>query len=210
MLHAILDIGGDRPLHVIDLHLRAPRAAFVEGGRPSSQTWRSMPGWAEGFFLAAVKRAGQALEARLLVDALFDHDAEALIVVCGDFNADLHETPVRTIRGDEEDAGNPHLAARTLVPVERSLRQFPAIFGASITAGRRCSTTCWCRGRCSPGIAASKSTTKRSATNWSPRMPFAAALSPSTLRSLPNLWRPERATVTGSPPSGVAAPGARR
>ena len=29
--------------------------------------------------------------------------------------------PVRTIRGDEEDSGNPHLAVRTLVPVERSL-----------------------------------------------------------------------------------------
>ncbi len=29
--------------------------------------------------------------------------------------------PVRTIRGDEEDFGNPHLAVRTLVPVERSL-----------------------------------------------------------------------------------------
>ena len=80
-----------------------------------------MSGWAEGFFLAAVKRAGQALEVRLLVDRLFDADADALIVVCGDFNADVHEVPVRTIRGDEEDAGNPHLAARTLVPVERSL-----------------------------------------------------------------------------------------
>jgi predicted extracellular nuclease len=80
-----------------------------------------MSGWAEGFFLAAVKRAGQALEARLLVDTLFDVDPEALILVCGDFNADLHQVPVRTIRGDEEDAGNAHLAFRTLVPVERSL-----------------------------------------------------------------------------------------
>ncbi|MBK8210966.1 MAG: endonuclease/exonuclease/phosphatase family protein [Rhodospirillales bacterium] len=123
ILHIILDIGGDRPLHIVAVHLRASRAAFVEGQKADSQTWRSMRGWAEGFFLASMKRAGQALEARLLVDAIFDDDPDALVCVCGDFNADIHQTPVRTIRGDEEDAGNPHLAARTLVPVERSVAQ---------------------------------------------------------------------------------------
>ena len=123
ILHVALDIGQASPLHVVVVHLRAPRAAFVEGQKASAQTWRRMQGWAEGFFLAAVKRAGQALEARLLVDSLFDADADALICACGDFNSDIHETPVRTIRGDEEDAGNPHLAARTLVPVERSVAQ---------------------------------------------------------------------------------------
>jgi predicted extracellular nuclease len=82
-----------------------------------------MRGWAEGFFLASIKRAGQALEARLLVDSIFDDDPDALVCVCGDFNADVHETPVRTIRGDEEDAGNPHLAGRVLVPIERSVAQ---------------------------------------------------------------------------------------
>ena len=121
ILHATLDISAVRPLHVIGVHLRAPRAAFIEGAKADSKTWRSMPGWAEGFFLAAVKRAGQALETRLLVDSLFDADPDAFVCVCGDFNADLHETPLRTVCGDEEDAGNPRLAARTLVPVERSL-----------------------------------------------------------------------------------------
>ena len=121
ILHAAVRLNDGQVLHVVNVHLRAPRAAFVAGQKANAQTWRSMSGWAEGFFLAAVKRAGQALEVRLLVDRLFDADADALIVVCGDFNADVHEVPVRTIRGDEEDAGNPHLAARTLVPVERSL-----------------------------------------------------------------------------------------
>jgi hypothetical protein len=113
--------GRRRPLHVLNLHLKAPRAAWLVGGKNDSRTWRTMAGWAEGFFLAAMKRAGQALEARLFVDRLFDADPEALIAVTGDFNADLQEVPVRTIRGDEEDAGNPHLAMRTLVPLERSL-----------------------------------------------------------------------------------------
>jgi endonuclease/exonuclease/phosphatase family metal-dependent hydrolase len=120
-LHAVLDVGMERPLHVINVHLRAPRAAWLPGGKTSARTWRTMAGWAEGFFVAAVKRAGQALEVRLLVDTVFDGDAAAQIVVCGDFNADHTELPVRTIRGDEEDAGNPHLAGRMLVPLERSL-----------------------------------------------------------------------------------------
>ena len=121
VLYARLALGTHGVLHLVNVHLRAPRAAFVPGGKDTRHVWRSMPGWAEGFFLAAVKRAGQALETRLLIDRIFDAEPGALIAVCGDFNADLHEIPVRTIRGDEEDAGNPHLAPRTLVPLERSL-----------------------------------------------------------------------------------------
>ncbi|HRW61154.1 MAG TPA: endonuclease/exonuclease/phosphatase family protein [Defluviicoccus sp.] len=121
ILHATLQAEAGWTLDVVNVHLRAPRAAFIEGGKASASVWRTMSGWAEGFFLAAVKAAGQALEVRLLVDQLFDADPEARIVVCGDFNADSHEAPVRTIRGDEEDAGNAHLAFRTLVPAERSL-----------------------------------------------------------------------------------------
>jgi endonuclease/exonuclease/phosphatase family metal-dependent hydrolase len=120
-LHVAIRLDCGRTVHVLNVHLRAPRAAFLAGQKTSARTWRTMSGWAEGFFLAAVKRAGQALEVRLFVDQLFDGDDGALIVVCGDFNADAHEVPVRTIRGDEEDAGNPHLILRTLVPVERTI-----------------------------------------------------------------------------------------
>ena len=78
---------GGRTLHVVNVHLR--RARRLSAGEDEPQTWRTMSAWAEGFFLAAVKRGGQALEVRLLVDQLFDADADALIVVCGDFNADV-------------------------------------------------------------------------------------------------------------------------
>ncbi len=129
-LYALVRLPDGRGLHLINVHLRAPRAAFMPGGKGSGGTWRTMAGWAEGFFVAAVKRAGQALEVRLFIDRLFDADPEALIAVCGDFNAAGHEIPLRTIRGDEEDAGNPHLALRTLVPVERTVaesRQFSVV-----------------------------------------------------------------------------------
>jgi endonuclease/exonuclease/phosphatase family metal-dependent hydrolase len=122
LLHALLELGDGRRLHVINLHLRAPRAAFV-AGQKNHGVWDSIGGWAEGFFLAAVKQTGQALETRLLLDQIFDGDPQALIAVCGDFNAADTETAVRTIRGDEEDTGNGHLASRTLVPAERSLAE---------------------------------------------------------------------------------------
>lgn len=119
-LHATLRTGDGRRLHVINVHLRAPRAAFLSGQK-TSHVWKSVGGWAEGFFLAVLKRAGQALEVRLAVDQLFDNDPEAFLAVCGDFNAEDTETPVRTIRGDEEDTANGHLAARTLVLLDRGL-----------------------------------------------------------------------------------------
>lgn len=131
-LHVALDIGNGRVLNVINLHLRAPRAAFVEGQKIDRRTWKTVPGWAEGFFLAAVKRAGQALEVRMFIDSLFDSDEEALLVVAGDFNGDDFETPVRTIRGDEDDIGNPAFTARVLVALERSIvesQRFSVIHG---------------------------------------------------------------------------------
>lgn len=122
ILHLTVALPGDKPLHILNLHLRAPRAAFVEGSKDHG-VWGSVGGWAEGFFLASVKAAGQALEARLTIEAIFDQDRDALVAVVGDFNADDREAPLRIIRGDEEDTANGHLALRSLVPVERALPQ---------------------------------------------------------------------------------------
>ncbi len=118
-----LDIGGPNPLHVINVHLRAPRAAFIPGQKHDSKSWKSMPGWAEGYFMAAVKQSGQALEVRFLIDEIFDAADDALVCVVGDFNADDHEAPVRIIRGDEDDAGSGEFTARMLVAMERSISQ---------------------------------------------------------------------------------------
>ncbi len=132
ILGAAIELSAGRRLHIVNLHLRAPLAAPVPGQKRDSQTWNSVSGWAEGFFLATVKRAGQALEARLFIERLFDDDAEALIAVCGDFNAEERQTPLRTIRGDPSDTGNPELVARTLVPLEHTLpasQRFSVVHG---------------------------------------------------------------------------------
>jgi len=132
VLQATLVLPGGQMVHVINLHLRAPLAAPVAGQKQDSSTWRSVAGWAEGFFLATMKRAGQALEARLLVDHLFAADPGALIAVCGDFNAEERQTPLRTIRGDVTDTGNSALGDSALIPLDRAVpetRRYSVVHG---------------------------------------------------------------------------------
>jgi endonuclease/exonuclease/phosphatase family metal-dependent hydrolase len=119
VLHAAIRLDDGRLLHVFNLHLRAPLAAIIPGQKEAPFVWKSVPGWAEGFYLAAMKRTGQALETRIAVDRVLESDRQALILVCGDMNADARETPLRILRGEEDDTGNGALAGRVLVPVER-------------------------------------------------------------------------------------------
>lgn len=121
ILTAAIDLGAGRRLHVLNLHLRAPLAAFIPGQKESAFVWKTVSGWAEGFFLSTVKRTGQALEARILIDRLFDADPEALVAVCGDFNAHEREMPVRIVMGDPDDTGSGALAMRAMVALEESI-----------------------------------------------------------------------------------------
>jgi endonuclease/exonuclease/phosphatase family metal-dependent hydrolase len=117
LLHAEIAVGA-KSLHVINLHLRAPLAAPGAGQKLGPFSWRTVGGWAEGFFLAGMKRAGQALEARLLMERLLDGDPDALVVVAGDLNADIHEVPLRILRAEPGDVGNAALSHRALFAVE--------------------------------------------------------------------------------------------
>src|SRR5690606_7179652 len=76
ILHAAVALPEGRMLEIINLHLRAPLASPISGQRQAPLKWKSTAGWAEGFYLSNVKRAGQALEARLVVDSLFDEDPD--------------------------------------------------------------------------------------------------------------------------------------
>jgi endonuclease/exonuclease/phosphatase family metal-dependent hydrolase len=127
ILYAKIGVGAGKVLHVINLHLKSKLPSSIDGQQVDAYTWRTASGWAEGFFLSSLKRVGQALEIRFLIDQLFDAEAGALIAVCGDFNADLDDVPVEAIRGDIENTGNARLAMRVMVPCERTIPQ-PARF----------------------------------------------------------------------------------
>lgn len=121
ILHASVELPDGRLLEVVNLHLRAPLPAFIPGRKHEAFVWKTVPAWAEGTFLAEIKRAGQALETRLLTDRLFDSDPGALIAVVGDMNADGREAPLKILRGEVEETGNAALAGRVLTPLELSL-----------------------------------------------------------------------------------------
>jgi len=121
ILHVEVALPEGRMLHLLNLHLKSPQASYIAGQKTGPFAWKTVSGWAEGYFLATIKQAGQALEARMLVDRLFDGDADSLIAVVGDFNAEEGDAPFRILKGDVEDTGNGRLAARALVPLEHSL-----------------------------------------------------------------------------------------
>lgn len=110
-----------RPLHVFNVHLRAPLAAPIPGGKASATVWNRADAWAEGYAIAAMKRIGQAVELRCAIDRLFDAEPDALVAAVGDFNADAAASALRIAIADAEDTGNGALAARSLVAVERAL-----------------------------------------------------------------------------------------
>jgi endonuclease/exonuclease/phosphatase family metal-dependent hydrolase len=111
----------DGRVTIFDAHLRAPLAAAIEGQKLSSLSWRTTEGWAEGYYVAAMKRAGQSLELRRRIDRIFDEDRDARILVAGDLNADVIATALRILRADIEDTGNPALEPRSLVALEEHL-----------------------------------------------------------------------------------------
>ena len=114
----------DGPMHVLNVHLRAPRAAHLPHEK-SAGRWLTSEGWAKGMFLASQLRQAQALEARLFVETIFDREPEARIIVCGDFNAEPFETPTRILCGAPEDGADDSFLNRRLerldmrAPLER-------------------------------------------------------------------------------------------
>lgn len=121
ILHVRIKLPNNMILDVINLHLKSRRPTNIQGHKLTDRTWKTASGWAEGVFISSMKRIGQALETRILVDNLFDLDPCALIAVCGDFNEEFDEVAIEAIRGDVENTGNMDLAMRVLVPTERNI-----------------------------------------------------------------------------------------
>lgn len=121
ILYAKIQLTDSHVLHLVNVHLKSKIPTNIPGQKVNNFTWKTASAWAEGSFISSMKRVGQALETRQLIDHLFDTDDDALIAVCGDFNADTDDVPVQAIRGDVENTGNPKLAKRVMVPCERTI-----------------------------------------------------------------------------------------
>lgn len=121
ILHSRLSLPDGRTLNVLNVHLKSKRPTDVPGQKEDPYTWKTASGWAEGYFLSSMKRVGQALELRMLIDNLFDEDEDAMIVAAGDFNSDVDDVPLKAVRGDVEETGNGELTRRVMVPCATSI-----------------------------------------------------------------------------------------
>lgn len=122
LLYTVLDVGQGRSLHLINVHLKSKLPSNIPGQTIDRYQWRTISAWAEGSFISSMKRVGQALQARLLIDRIFDTDGEeAFIAICGDFNAEATDVPLRAICGDVAETGNPEHAFRLLIPCENNV-----------------------------------------------------------------------------------------
>ncbi|MEB3179710.1 MAG: endonuclease/exonuclease/phosphatase family protein [Nostocaceae cyanobacterium] len=121
ILHAKIKLNDNQFIEVINVHLKSKLPSPITGQKINNYTWKTSSGWAEGFFLSSMKRVGQALELRILIDKLFDENEDSFIVACGDFNAETDEVAMEAILGEVENTGNSKLAKRVMVPCERSI-----------------------------------------------------------------------------------------
>jgi endonuclease/exonuclease/phosphatase family metal-dependent hydrolase len=118
-LYARISLPNGLPLHIINSHLRAPRPVPMITARGLG----SNRSWILGQFIATMKREGQALETRLFCETLFDQNPQALIAICGDFNADLYDAPLQLLRGQKNE---PKTSQRELVSLEARVKAGPA------------------------------------------------------------------------------------
>jgi len=119
MLYTQIDVGAGRILHLVNVHLKSKIASNIPGQKLDRFTWRSVSAWAEGSFISSMKRVGQALQTRLLIDEIFDNQGlDSLIAICGDFNSESDDVPVQAICGQVQETGNPQHAPRLMVPCE--------------------------------------------------------------------------------------------
>ena len=121
ILHCEIELAGNRILHAINLHLKSKNPVSIKGQQDEQKyyVWKSHEGWAEGYFLSAVKRVGQALETRKLIEQILKpNPLGTLIAVGGDFNAEIGSVPFKTIVGSVKDTNNPELRPTVMIPCE--------------------------------------------------------------------------------------------
>jgi len=120
LLYLKIDIGHGT-LHLITAHLKSKIATDIPN-QVNGYKWESVSAWAEGSFLSSMKRLGQGLQARILIDSIFDANGlDSFILMAGDFNSEADEVCLRAILGPVEETCNPAHAPRIMVPCENNI-----------------------------------------------------------------------------------------
>jgi predicted extracellular nuclease len=121
LLHCTIKGPNGRLLNIMNIHFKSKLATKASDLMRDGYSWNSAAGWAEGFFVSSMKRVGAALEARVLIDSIFENDPNASIVIAGDFNAKSDEVPIMAVQGRVQETGNEELTSRVMVPLENNI-----------------------------------------------------------------------------------------
>jgi len=128
ILKVQIQLDQQRVLHLLNVHMKSKIPVTIPGRftrRGRFNVFHTSSAWAEGLFISAMERIGQAMEARIVIDQIFDAaeqaNQDALIAICGDFNDDNNQTPLKAIRGPIEEIGNEALLNRIMIPCEQNV-----------------------------------------------------------------------------------------
>lgn len=108
-------------INTVNVHLKSKRPSSISSQMINTYTWKTASGWAEGYFISAMRRVGQALEVRMFIDQLFEKETESKVIIAGDFNADFEDVPIETILGRVANTGNAEHNFKELIPAEFSV-----------------------------------------------------------------------------------------
>jgi len=131
LLEVPIKVNANLTITLLVVHLKSRMVTFPERVDSRKYQWPSLKKYAQGSFVSTLRRVGQAMDLREKLDAVFERDREANIVVLGDFNENLQSVTLDTIIGDNIGANNTELWDFELVPCELSLpieKQYTYIF----------------------------------------------------------------------------------
>jgi exonuclease III len=130
ILRVKVDLGKNGELHLFNVHMKSKIPKSIKGQivNPSARykVFKTASAWAEGLFISSMERLGQAVEARMAIDKIFNaadgqKNKDPLIAICGDFNAENDEIPLKALCAPMEEIGNKDLLNRIMIPCERNV-----------------------------------------------------------------------------------------
>jgi exonuclease III len=130
ILRVKVDLGKNGELHLFNVHMKSKIPKSIKGQivNPHARykVFKTASAWAEGLFMSSMERLGQAVEARIAIDKIFNaaagqKDKDPLIAICGDFNSENDEIPLKAICAPTEEIANKDLLNRIMIPCERNV-----------------------------------------------------------------------------------------
>ncbi len=106
----------DKPLYLLGIHLKSNFAMPEQSPDGVSIPMETQISFADGMIRSELFRASQAKKARETIDGFFKENADAQVIVAGDFNTQLSNPIFRMIQGGIKKFSDSLIATSKLIP----------------------------------------------------------------------------------------------